>query len=347
MKKLLNTLYITNPDLLLGRDGQTIIIRSEEEKLGQFPIHNFEDIVCFNYTGISPALLALCNEHNVRVTYLSPTGRYIGTFKGPIRGNVLLRREQFRIAQESDASLQYAKLFTLGKIANSLRLVDRFFRDHEYQLDEKARTELQTCLSRLKESRYQCIESTTSANLFGVEGDASREYFRVFPLLITNQEEGFEFKSRNRRPPLDRVNALLSLSYSLLRTRVESGLETIGLDPYVGFFHTDRPGRSSLALDLMEELRPIMGDRFVLSIINRNQMIADDFIEKENGAVLLTDDGFKKFIDLWNKAMQEKIKHPFLEETMAIGLLPYVQSMLLARTIRGELDLYPPYFAPN
>lgn len=340
MKKLLNTLYITNPDIKLGRDGLTIVAWIEDKKVSQFPIHNFRDIICFNYTGVSSGLLELCAEKGISITFLSRTGRFRGKFYGPVKGNVLLRKEQYRISEDKEESLIYSKIFILAKIQNSIRVLDRFIREHP---DHKRIEEIRDSKNKLKESKENAVNVKNSEQLLGIEGDASREYFSVFDHLILKNKDIFEFKGRSRRPPLDRVNALLSLSYSFIRVRVESALESVGLDPYIGYYHRDRSGRCSLALDLMEELRAYMGDRFVLTLINNAQIDKKDFYVKENGAILFTDDGFKKFIDLWNQRMQEKITHPFLEDTINIGLIPYCQAMLLARNMREDLELYPPF----
>ncbi len=339
MRKLLNTLYITNPDLYLGRDGLTIVAWLENKKVAQFPIHNFEDIVCFNYTGVSTPLLDLCAEKGVNITFLSRTGKFRGKFFGPIKGNVLLRKEQYRISENKQEAHNFSKVFIIGKAFNSARVLDRYIREHDYASDK-----IKVVKEKLADSRKRVSVSENNEELLGIEGDFSRDYFSVFDELITRQKSEFTFNIRTRRPPLDPVNALLSLTYSFIRVKVESALETVGLDPYIGFYHTDRPGRTGLALDMMEELRAYMGDRFVLSVINNQEISIKDFITKENGAVLFTDDGFKKFIDLWNKRMQDTLKHPFLEETIEVGLLPYVQAMLLARCIRKDLEIYPPFF---
>lgn len=341
MRQLRNTLYITNPDLYLGRNGQTIEVRNEERTLAKLPIHNFEQIICFNYTGISPGLLQLCSENGVIVTYLTSTGKYIGTFDTEIRGSVLTRKKQFKLSENEIKSLEIAKCFILGKIQNSLNLLMRTVRDHKEKINTAI---IEQSIDFLKDSKQKVTEATEKGELMGIEGDASRSYFRCFNEMILTKDEVFIFKGRTRRPPLDRVNALLSLSYGFLRVRVESALYTAGLDPYTGFLHTDRPGRASLALDLMEELRPVLADRLVLRIVNRKQMKKNHFIEKANGAIELTEDGFRTFIDLWNDQMLDTITHPFLEEKIEKGLLPYCQAKLLSKFIRDDLVMYPLYF---
>ena len=339
MRKMLNTLYVTNPDLYLGRDGLTLVAWLNDEKVAQFPIHNFEDIICFNYTGVSTSLLELCADKGVNITFLSRSGKFRGRFYGPVKGNVLLRKEQYRISEDPKESINFAKLFILGKTYNSARVLDRYIKEHS-----SVSKNLIFSKEKISESRIRILEITSHEELLGVEGDLSREYFSNFNELITSQKEDFRFNTRTRRPPLDPVNAMLSLTYSFIRVKMESALETVGLDPYVGFYHTDRPGRTGLALDMMEELRPYMGDRFILKLINNKEVTIKDFIIKENESVLFTEDGFKKFLDLWNLRMQETFKHPFLEETINVGLLPYVQAMLLARCIRKDLEIYPPFF---
>lgn len=340
MRKLLNTLYITKEDTYLTKDGSNIVVKQNGEKVFQSPIQNFENIICFTYTGISPALMGLCIEKNVSVSFLTPWGKLQGKVIGPTKGNVLLRREQYRIA-DSDVRLNYSKLFVLGKIHNSIKVLQRSLRDNE-NIDN--RSEIEQSILKLKESKNNTKNANSLNELLGIEGDSSREYFKVFDNLILQNKEYFRFDGRYRRPPTDPVNAMLSLSYSMLRILLENALETTGLDPYVGFYHTDRPGRTGLALDMMEELRAYMADRFVLTLINRIQIKMDHFVTKENGAVLFTEDGLKNYLNLWNKRNQEEIKHPFLEEKVEVGLLPYVQAMLMARTIRGDLELYPPFF---
>ncbi|MDO5713290.1 MAG: type I-C CRISPR-associated endonuclease Cas1c, partial [Tissierellia bacterium] len=337
MKKLLNTLYITQEDMRLSRDGSNVVIWKEEEKLKQIPIQYLENIVCFSYVGISSSLMELSTENNVSISFLSPWGKYRGRVEGPIKGNVLLRKEQYRISENEEASLFYAQTFMFGKIYNSTKILQRAIRDYKDLEDIDKMTE---AIGNLKTSKKEVFQCEHLESLLGVEGDASRNYFQNFPHLIRNKE--FEFTSRTRRPPKDPMNAMLSFGYGMLRVRMEWALETVGLDPYVGFYHQDRPGRSSLALDLMEELRAYIVDRFVLSIVNLKQISEADFMFQENGSVLFTEDGMKVFLDLWNKKQQEELKHPFLEEQVKIGLLPYVQAMLLARTIRGDLEIYPP-----
>lgn len=340
MRKLLNTLYVTNPDIYLRRDGLNVIIDINGNKKG-FPIHNFENIIIFQYTGISPALMQLCMEHNINVCFLSPYGKLQGKLSGPIKGNVLLRKEQYRISDDEDRSINYAKNFILGKIYNQKFRLSRGLRDHSEKIDrtvlERAIKKMDFDLSRVKE-----IENNES--LLGLEGNNAREYFSGLKELIISNKEDFDFVERTRRPALDPTNSMLSFGYSLLASLTQGALETVGLDPYVGFYHKDRPGRASLALDLMEELRSYLVDSFVVTLINRKQMKQSDFWVKEDGAYLFTDDARMKFIKEWQTRLSNKIEHPFLEEQIEIGLIPYVQALLLARTVRGDLEMYPPFF---
>lgn len=340
MRKLLNSLYITQRDMYIGRDGTNLVITHDNKKVGQFPVQIFENIMCFNYTGMSPAAMALCIEHQVGVAFLTSNGKILGRIEGRKTGNVLLRREQYRIADDMDRSLGYAKAFLDGKLYNTIRVLDRNIRDYP---DNKAIIKLVDVKKELVDAKMMVDVTTNIDSLLGIEGDAARNYFSCFDHLITQQKTDFKFTGRIRRPPTDRVNAMLSLSYGMVRVLLENALTSVGLDPYVGFYHQDRPGRTSLALDMMEELRAYMADRFVLTLINRQQIQPNDFVEQPGGAVLFSEDGLKKYLDLWNKRMQNELKHPFLDEVIPIGLIPFTQSMLLARTIRGDIDEYPPF----
>lgn len=340
VKKLLNSLYITQADMTIGRDGTNLVVFQESEKVGQFPVQYFENIICFNYTGMSPAAMALCIESGVGITYLRQNGKILARVNGRQTGNVLLRREQFRIADDESRSLAYAKLFVNAKLFNSIKVLDRGIRDYP---EHPSIDRLSKAKVELLDARKQVETASNLSSLLGIEGDAARTYFREFEILITRSSEHFNFSGRIRRPPTDRVNALLSLSYGMVRVLVENALTTVGLDPFVGFYHQDRPGRSSLALDMMEELRAYMADRFVLSIVNKRQIAENDFVQQDSGAMLFSEDGLKKYLDLWNKRLQREVKHPFLEKKINYGLIPFVQAMLLARTIRGDLDPYPPF----
>lgn len=340
MRKLLNTLYIMTPDLYLSKDGENIVIKDGNEQKGRFPIHILESIICCTDTGMSPKLMDLCVSNQVGVSFMSRTGRLQAKLCGPVRGNVLLRRVQCRMADDSGHSLELAKLFVIAKLHNQRRVLTRTLSDHGSKIDGVS---LKRVATLMKESIAAAETADCPQMLLGVEGMAAKQYFNIFNEMILFQKNDFCISGRHRRPPLDPVNALLSFAYGLLRIDLENALETVGLDPYVGFFHTDRPGRASLALDMMEELRPYIGDRFVLTLINRKQLQKKHFYKKENGAVLLTDEGSALFFKAWTQRKQELITHPFLDEKIEFGLLPYAQAMLMARYIRGDLDLYPPF----
>jgi CRISPR-associated protein Cas1 len=285
--------------------------------------------------------MELCMENQVGVSFLTAFGHLQARLNGSTTGNVLLRREQYRIADDHASALNYAKLFILGKTYNQIKIIDRCIRDHKDVVDGEA---LSTARGKLFDCKSKIRSAESPDELLGIEGDCGRTYFGIFDMLILKQKEDFKFNGRSRRPPLDYVNAMLSFSYGLVRVAMQNALECVGLDPYVGFYHVDRPGRQGLALDMMEEFRGYIAERFVLNIINLRQINAGDFLIKENEAVLFTEEGKKKFLDLWNKRWQETITHPFLEETIPIGLLPHAQSMLMARTIRGDLEAYPVFF---
>lgn len=340
MRKLLNTLYVTHPDSYLSRDGQNIVVRVEDDERFRIPIHNIESIVTFGYMGVSPALLALCNEHNVSICFLSPSGYFCGRVVGHVKGNVLLRRQQYRLADQDEFKLKISKLFVSAKIANCRNVTHRVLRDHG---NEQINPTLSATM-QLLESKIKLAQNAESIErLRGIEGDAATDYFGVFNHFIVAQKDTFSFNGRNRRPPRDNVNALLSFCYSLLAHEVQSALETVGLDPYVGFLHTDRPGRPSLALDLMEELRPYMADRIVLTLINRKQVTAKGFLNQEGFGVIMDDQTRKEVIAAWQQRKQDEIVHPFLDEKIPIGLIPYAQALLFARFMRGDIDLYPPF----
>jgi len=341
MRKLLNTLYVTTPESFLHRDGENVIVKVGNDERFRIPIHNLEGIVCFGYMGASPHLMQLCSEKNVGLSFLTPYGKFQGRVNGRVRGNVLLRRTQYRIADNPAASLALSKCFITGKIVNCRTVLGRSIRDHG---DTIRCNKIRNADNLLIENLMK-IESCADADtLRGIEGNCAKFYFDVFDELILKQKNDFFIHERNRRPPRDNMNALLSFLYTLLAHDVESALETVGLDPYVGFFHTDRPGRPGLALDMMEELRPYMADRLALNLVNLNQVNGDDFYKKENGGVIMKDDGRKTVIAAWQKRKQDMITHPYLNEKIPIGLLPYVQAMLMARFLRGDIDGYPPFF---
>lgn len=337
MKKLLNTLYVTIPQAYLSKDGETVLVRVEQETRLRVPIHNLEGIVCVGQVSMSPPLMGFCAERNVGVSFLSENGRFLARIQGPIHGNVLLRREQYRRADDEIASACVARSILLAKVANCRTSLLRAGREHPSP-------GLDTACAQLAMS-LRMIESCQALDpLRGLEGDAARTYFAVFDELILQQKEEFAFHERSRRPPLDNVNALLSFLYVLLAHDVASALETVGLDPAVGFLHRDRPGRAGLALDLMEEMRPILADRLALSLINRRQVSGTGFSRSESGGVTMNDATRKEVLVAWQTRKQEEIQHPFLEERIPLGLIPHVQALLLARHLRGDLDAYPSYF---
>ncbi len=338
MRKLLNTLYVTTPESYLARDGENVVVRVADEEKFRIPIHNIEGIVAFGYTGASPALIGLCAERNVGISFLTEHGYFWGRVSGFVRGNVLLRRKQYRMADDEKTILSLSRIFVAGKIANCRTVLQRAIRDHG---DEKITPALSEASDILENRQKQALRSEDMEKLRGIEGDAANTYFGVFNNLIVAQKEGFFMNGRTRRPPKDNVNALLSFVYTLLVHEVQSALETTGLDPYVGFLHTDRPGRPSLALDLMEEFRPYLADRLVLSLINRKQIEPKGFIAQGESGIIMNDETRKEVITAWQKRKQEEIQHPFLKESVPVGLLPYTQALLFSRFVRGDLDNYP------
>lgn len=340
MRKLMNTLYVTSPDVYLSLDGENVVVLQEETEKIRVPLHNLEGIVTFGYTGASPALMGQCAKRNIALTFLTRSGRFLSRVVGENRGNVILRREQYRIADQDGRCLEIAKNCIIGKIFNSRSVINRAVRDHAQRLDEER---LKLVSGQLKDSIGFAKKAETLEELRGYEGEAAARYFSVMDELILQQKDGFYFKSRNKRPPLDNMNALLSFAYTLLAHEVAAALETVGLDSYVGFLHKDRPGRISLALDMMEELRSIFADRFVISLVNKRMINGDGFEKQESGAVTMNDQTRKEVLRNWQERKQDKIKHPFLDETVEWGLVPYIQAMLLARYIRGDLDGYPPF----
>lgn len=335
MRKLLNTLYVTTQDSYLSKDGLNVVVSVQQKEVFRIPIINIEGIVTFGYMGASPGLMKLCADNGVSLTFLSPQGKFIARVQGPTRGNVLLRTEQYRLADNEDFALHISKLFIGGKIQNYRNILRRYERDYGSNDD------VASAVQKL-EVRKRDLQRVQDLNqLRGIEGDAASVYFDVFPYLILNQKSDFPFNGRNRRPPKDAVNAMLSFVYTLIANDVAAALETVGLDPYVGFLHALRPGRTSLALDVMEELRAYLGDRLVLSLINRRQVNAKDFLFQGDESVIMTDSCRKILLSAWQARKKETILHPYLNEKIPIGLLPYVQAMLLARFLRSELDDYP------
>jgi CRISPR-associated protein Cas1 len=340
VKKLLNTLYVTSPDTYLSLDGENVVILKGDSELARVPLHNIESIIAFGYTGASPAFMGACARKNIGLTFLTQSGKFLARVVGENYGNVTLRKTQYRISDSDSKSALIARNFIIGKVFNARWVLERATRDYALRLDIERLKRVSQFMGNALKNIAQC-ESLEP--LRGMEGETASQYFGVFDQLILQQKEDFFFRNRNKRPPLDNVNAMLSFVYTLLAHDTASALETVGLDPYVGFLHRDRPGRISLALDLMEELRPVHADRFVLSLINKRVVNAAGFTQKENGAVIMDEDTRKVVLSSWQARKQETIQHPFLNEKVEWGLVPYVQAMLLARFLRGDLDEYPPF----
>ncbi|MGC8494326.1 MAG: type I-C CRISPR-associated endonuclease Cas1c [Syntrophobacteraceae bacterium] len=340
MKKHLNTLFITTQGAYLSKEGETVLVRVENEVRLRMPIHMIGGIVCFGNVLCSPFLLGFCAERDVTVSFLSEHGRFLARVQGPVSGNVLLRRAQYRKADDREASAGIAGNLLAGKLANCRIVLQRALRDHAEKVNVQALSDaasgLTLCIERLAR------ESDLDA-LRGIEGNAASLYFGVFDELITSQKEDFRFQERNRRPPLDNVNALLSFVYTLVMHDVRSALESTGLDPAVGFLHRDRPGRPGLALDMMEEFRPFLADRLVLSLINLKKIRGSGFKKSESGAVTMSDETRKEVLVSYQNRKQEEIVHPFLDEKVNVGMLFHVQALLFARALRGDLDGYPPF----
>lgn len=337
---LRNTLYVTSPDAYLSLDGENVVVLQNNEEIRRVPLHNLEGIITFGYTGASPALMHACAERNVSLSFLSAHGRFLARVTGKIRGNVVLRKSQFLASENESSCIEIGRNMIIGKISNCRQVVERAVRDHAIRIDTEKFKRVSEFLSASIENVKNC---QSLEQLFGLEGEAASIYFSVFNDMILRQKESFVFDNRNRRPPKDNVNALLSFTYTLLMHDTASALETVGLDPYVGFVHRIRPGRASLALDVMEELRPIVADRFVLTMINTNRINSSDFVKKEHGAVIMSDEARKTLLAAWQKKKQDVITHPFLGEKIEWGLVPFASAMLLARYLRGDLDGYPPF----
>lgn len=340
MRILLNTLFVNQTDVYLALDGGNVVLLKEEEKLGRVPLHNLESIVTFGYTGASPALMGYCAENNISLTFCTKNGRFLARVIGKSKGNVILRKRQYRFSDDERISALIARNFILGKTYNAKWILERMTRDYPLRINIESFKEVSSSLTDLCLAIKECQDLEI---LRGLEGQAAISYNNLFNSMILQQKDVFSFKRRTRRPPLDRVNALLSFAYTLLANDTGSALETVGLDAYVGFLHRDRPGRISLALDMMEELRGVYADRFVLTLINRKEINKNHFVAKENGAIIMTEDGRKVFLKAWQEKKQEKITHPYLGEKISWGLVPYAQAILLARYLRGDLDEYPPF----
>ena len=338
MRKLLNTLYVNSENSYLSLDGENVVVLEDQKELGRIPLHNLEGIVSFGYRGTSPALMGACAERNISLCYLMPQGKFLARVSGRVKGNVILREQQYASKNDDKVSLEIAKNCILGKVYNSRWVLERAVRDHALQIDTER---VKEASAFLKDALGRIPHAESKEQLRGYEGEAASIYFGVFDELILQQKKDFVFRGRNKRPPLDNVNALLSFVYTLLTNSITSALESVGLDPYVGYLHTDRPGRASLSLDMIEELRAILADRFVLTLINKKIISGKNFSVKENGAVLMDDELRKKVLTEWQNKKKETITHPYLKEKVEWGMVPYVQAMLLARYLRGDLDGYP------
>lgn len=340
MKQLLNTLFVTSEDAYLSLENDNVVVQRDKTALAKIPLRSLEQILSFSYKGASPVLMGQCAQTGTGLSFYTPRGRYLCSILGENNRNVLLRRSQYRFADDTDSSARFARSFVIGKIFNSRWVLERTKRDHNLRVNVKRLSGQSQALSGYLKQVSGCNDVDA---IRGLEGLAAKDYFYVFDDLILRSKDDFFFEQRSRRPPLDRMNALLSFSYSLLTGDCLAALQGVGLDPYVGFLHVDRPGRPSLALDLMEEFRPALADRFALTLVNLGSISAGDFEQRENGGVFLNDAGRKIVLAAWQKRKQEVITHPFLGEKMPWGLIPYVQALLLARAIRGDIDAYPPF----
>ena len=340
MKKILNVLFVTLADAFVNLENENVCVKKDNEVLLMVPLLNLEGLILFNYFGATPQLLGECAKRSITVSFLSEYGNFLGTFYGESKGNVILRKEQYRISDDANRSIEYAKNFVFGKLHNQKWVLERGIRDYALRIDTDL---LKKESQNITENMKRLLVCENVALLRAMEGNAAHSYFVAFNELILRAKDDFAFTNRNRRPPTDPINALLSFAYTLLTSDCRHALESVGLDSYVGFFHTDRPGRASLALDLMEELRPHFADRFVLSLINRAEISPSDFEVQESGAVLMQDKARKAFLSAWQQRKKEIITHPFLKEKLEWGIVPHVQALLLSRTIRGDLEQYPPF----
>lgn len=343
MKRLLNTVYVTSEGAALRKDGENLVASVDGEERSRVPFHMLASIVAFGAIHASPALMEACGANGITLVFLDRAGRFQARVEGPVTGNVLLRRAQYRA---SDAPDEIVRSIVLGKIANQRSVLLRAVRDHgDDAAADGAAGWIEAAANRLERVLRRADRATLDADgLRGDEGEAAAIYFGVFDALIRSPDPQMHFAGRSRRPPLDRINALLSFLYTLLTHDCRSAAEAVGLDPAVGFLHRDRPGRPSLALDLMEELRPVLADRLALSLVNRRQVVADDFEIRDGGAVSLTEEGRRTVLKAWQERKREERRHPFLDESAPLGLVPYLQAQLLSRHLRGDLDAYPPWF---
>lgn len=340
---MLNTIYVTSDGAWLRKDGANLVVEVEGQERGRAPLHMLDGIVSFGRPGASPALLGACAEAGITVSHLDPNGRFLARVEGPRTGNVLLRRAQYRVADDPARAIPIVRGIVAGKAANQRTVVQRALRDHGPSLVPETTAALGRAEQRLADIARRTLPAADVDTLRGLEGEAAVVYFACFDAMLRVEGEAFRFRGRSRRPPLDRVNALLSFLYAILGHDCRSALEAHGLDPQVGLLHADRPGRASLALDLMEELRPVLADRLALTLVNRRQVAPEDFVIEEAGGVRLVDEARKRVLVAWQERKRDELRHPFLDETIPLGLLAHVQAQLLARTLRGDLDGYPAF----
>jgi CRISPR-associated protein Cas1 len=342
VKKLLNTLYVTTEGAGLRKDGENLVAEVDGAERARVPLHMLGSVVVFGAIYVSPPLIQACAGAGTTIVLLDRAGRFQARIEGPVSGNVLLKREQYRV---SDAPDDIVRSIVSGTIANQRTVLQRALRDHGLEIAADRRQAVEAAVKRLGMILQRVGLSDERAELLrGAEGEAGHVYFGVFNDMIRVPDADIVFRGRSRRPPLDPVNAVLSFLYTLLVHDCRSAAESVGLDPAVGFLHRDRPGRPSLALDLMEELRPVLADRLALALFNRRQIGAKDFVRQDNGAVLLSDDGRKTVLQAWQERKRTERRHPFLDEVAPLGLVPYLQAQLLSRRLRGDLDAYPPWF---
>ena len=338
---MLNVLYVSSEDAWLRKDGANVVVEVGGQERGRSPLHMLEGVVSFGRPGLSPALMAACAGAGITISHLEPNGRFLARAEGVRTGNVLLRRAQFRASEGAAAARVIVQGILAAKAVNQRAVVRRGLRDHGAALGQEACEALARAERQLTDVARRTMAAESVDIMRGLEGEAALAYFGVFNHLIRVEDPALAYAGRSRRPPLDRINALLSFLYAMLGHDCRSALEAHGLDPQIGFLHADRPGRASLALDLMEELRPVLADRLALSLINRRQLAADDFVLEEAGGVRLTDDARKRVLVAWQERKRDELRHPFLDETLPWGLVAHAQAQLLARHLRGDLDGYP------
>lgn len=343
MRRMLNTIYVTTEDAWLRKDGANLVVEVAGVERGRVPLHMLEGVVAFGRSGASPALMAACAEAGVALSYVAPNGRFLARVEGRRTGNVLLRRTQYRVADDPARQVPIVRGIVAAKAANQRAVLRRALRDHGEAMAPAQRAAPEAAERRLTDVARRTVVTGDVDALRGLEGEAAQVYFGCFDALVRVDGPAFRFAGRSRRPPLDRINALLSFLYALLGHDCRSALEAHGLDPQVGFLHADRPGRASLALDLMEELRPVMADRLALSLVNRRQIAAEDFVVEEAGGIRLTDDARKRVLVAWQDRKRDELRHPYLGEAAMLGIVPFLQAQLLARHLRGDTDGYPPF----